>query len=48
MKWWQTLTEARGKNIYEIAGKTIQGNFKAESFMPVRTIPQIDSCSSLE
>jgi hypothetical protein len=24
MKWWQTLTEARGKDIYEIARK-IQG-----------------------
>jgi hypothetical protein len=48
MKWWQTLTEARGKNTYGIAGKTIQGNFKAEPFMPVPTIPQIDSRSSLE
>jgi hypothetical protein len=47
MKWWQTLIEARGKNIYEIAGK-IQRKFKAEPFMPIPTIPQIDSRSSLE
>jgi hypothetical protein len=48
MKWWQTLTEAIGKKFDEIAGKTVQGNFKAEPFMPIPTIPQIDSRSSLE